>query len=208
MRIIAISDTHGKHNELSIPPGDVVIHAGDIGNTSTAKETFNFFHWFSTLPHKHKIFIAGNHDFFFEKTPILALKVLVPYNVIYLHDSGKIIDGVKFWGSPVTPWFHNWAFNRIRGRAILKHWDQIPMDTDVLITHGPAFGILDQMEDGENIGCKDLLETITKIKPKIHICGHIHEAYGQTTAGPTRFYNASMVNRKCNIANQPLVIDL
>ncbi|MBC7410804.1 MAG: metallophosphoesterase, partial [Arcicella sp.] len=108
-------------------------------------EMFN--EWMGSLPHRHKVVIAGNHDFFFEKYPKEAKRLIT--NATYLNDSGILIEGLHIWGSPIQPWFYDWAFNRKRGKDIRKHWDLIPTNTDILITHGPPFGILDATERGE-----------------------------------------------------------
>jgi len=125
----------------------------------------------------------------------VAEQYLADKDIIYLNDTGTTIEGLKIWGSPVQPEFFNWAFNRERGEDICKHWDLIPDDTDILITHGPAFGILDRVLEGEYVGCSDLLKKIKQIKPKIHAFGHIHEAYGQCEEDGTTFINACNVNR-------------
>ena len=160
MKIVCISDTHDKHNQLELPDGDMLIHAGDVSSQGKQIQVEAFLKWFSAQPHKHKIFIAGNHDFFFERMPEDYIQSLIPENVIYLNDSGVTIEGLKIWGSPVQPWFYDWAFNRKRGKDIRKHWDLIPTNTDILITHGPPFGILDATNSGEKVGCEDLLDVV------------------------------------------------
>src|SRR5947209_6179907 len=104
----------------------MLLHAGDITYRGDKEETDDFLKWFSRQNYRYKIFIAGNHDFFFEKAKPEVLKKLIPENVIYLKDSGVSVEGIKIWGSPVTPWFFNWAFNEHRGEEIRRHWDLIP----------------------------------------------------------------------------------
>lgn len=208
MKFVIISDTHGQHKNLTLPKGDVIIHAGDISQRGKESEIIDFLNWFKDLDFKYKIFIAGNHDFFFEETPKNILDKLMPKNVIYLCDSGVEVEKIKIWGSPITPWFYDWAFNRPRGAQIAHHWQLIPIDTDILITHGPAFGQLDKTTRGENVGCEDLLHTIDKIKPKVHICGHIHEGYGQTISSKTKFINASVLDEKYGLTNPPITFEL
>ena len=206
MKLVLISDTHNKHHQLDLPPGDILIHAGDVSGRGSEREVLDFLNWFSKLDYKHKIFIAGNHDWLFEKASSLA-KDIIPENIIYLNDSGIEIEGIKIWGSPISPWFFDWAFNRHRGEEIQKHWDMIPDNTDILITHGPVYGILDKTARGELVGCKDLLDTIQKSKIKLHVCGHIHEAYGMEKNGDTLFVNASVVNLGYEVVNRPVVFD-
>ena len=208
MKLVIISDTHGKHAALKVPKGDILIHAGDITNYGYESEVMDFLSWFQKQPHKHKIFIAGNHDFYLEKERQEKIKAIIPEDIIYLNDSGVTVDGLKIWGSPITPWYYNWAFNRHRGKPIAKHWKLIPDDTNILITHGPVFGILDEDANEKHVGCKDLLETVEKINPAVHICGHIHEAYGSRVKLPTRFINASVLNEDNNLQNRPVVLEV
>lgn len=208
MKFIIISDTHGQHKNLTLPKGDVIIHAGDISQRGKESEIIDFLNWFKDLDFKYKIFIAGNHDFFFEETLEKDIQKIISENIIYLCDSGVVVENIKIWGSPITPWFYDWAFNRPRGEQIAHHWQLIPLDTDILITHGPAFGQLDKTTRGENVGCEDLLHSIDKIKPKVHICGHIHEGYGQTTSSKTKFINASVLDEKYVLTNPPITFEL
>ena len=138
----------------------------------------------------------------------VAEKYFKDSGIIYLNDSGIEIEGTKFWGSPIQPWFHDWAFNRVRGEEIKRHWDLIPMDTDVLITHGPPFGLLDMCANGERVGCKDLLETIAKIRPRVHAFGHIHEKYGIARVDKTIFVNACCLNESYVPTHNPIDIEI
>jgi len=208
MQIVAISDTHGKHRDLNIPDGDILIHAGDVTRGGTKEQVVDFLNWFTEQKHTHKIFVAGNHDFFFEETDLKKIRRIIRKEIIYLNDSSIEIKGVKFWGSPITPCFNNWAFNRNRGAEIKKHWDLILNDTDVLITHGPPFGILDETVYGKRTGCEELLLRVYHVKPKFHIFGHIHEDYGSFTKGETTFVNASVMDDWYEMKNKPVVLDL
>lgn len=215
MKITCISDTHNQH--LHIPPdwlegGDVLVHAGDVSGRGSLKEVEAFLEWFNELPYTHKIFIAGNHDFWFEKVSTFAVNEMLQEkypNIIYLNDSGVEIDGVKFWGSPVQPWFYDWAFNRI-GTDICRHWDMIPLDTDVLITHGPMKGILDMTLRGVSTGCPYLLEKSAEMTNlKLFVCGHIHESYGKFEFPDGGvFVNASTLNFNYNVQNKPIIVEI
>ena len=151
MKITFISDTHGKHAELTdkLPGGDVLIHSGDfMRGGHDENEAMDFFDWFEhdVQGYDHKIFIAGNHDRLFENEPEQAIRLKDAYapSAIYLQDSSVKINGIKFYGSPHTPAFNNWAFNVERDSDEIEEiWNKIPNDTDVLITHGPPLGILD-----------------------------------------------------------------
>ncbi len=206
MRIVCISDTHGKHSELIMPEGDILLHAGDISPRGKIAEVQDFNQWLGTLSYPHKVIIAGNHDFIFEKNPVLAQSLIT--NALYLEDESIVIGGLKIWGSPITPWFYDWAFNRQRGGEIREYWEMIPKDTDILITHGPPAGILDKTIGGDSAGCADLLEIVQELKPRVHLFGHIHEAAGTFKTIDTQFINASVLNLKYQMTNDPLVIDL
>ena len=145
MKILTISDTHTKHNQIPLEwlePADMIIHAGDISSMGSLREIENFCNWFDRLDqYDHKIFIAGNHDWGFQERPTEAMEIVNSYKTIkYLKDSSIVCDGVKIYGSPWQPEFFNWAFNLKRGAKLQEKWDLIPLDTDILITHGPAYG--------------------------------------------------------------------
>ena len=206
MKILLISDTHGLHEQLELPDADMIIHAGDISGRGMLHEVQIFLDWFSNLPYRHKIFIGGNHDFLLEREPALFQSMLNDH-LIYLEDSGIEIEGIKIWGSPITPFFFNWAFNRNRGADIRRYWDKIPDGLDFLITHGPPLGYGDQTVRGEQVGCEDLLVAIEQTKPRYHVFGHIHEAYGIFESKHTTFVNASMLDVKYRVKNRPVVIE-
>ena len=166
--------------------------------------------WFNSLPHRHKIIIAGNHDWAFqhflsEGHENLAEDICQP--AYYLRDNGVEIEGLKFWGSPWQPWFCDWAFNLRRGPEIRAKWDLIPEGVDVLVTHGPPMGILDRVGNS-HVGCADLAVAVARLAPKIHVFGHIHSGYGQESNRRTRFYNASVVNEAYRLANEPWSVEL
>ncbi len=218
MRIVCLSDTHGRHGALAVPEGDVLVHAGDASMRGDDREIVAFATWLAALPHRHKLVIAGNHDWLFERQPGLARELLGA--VTYLQDSGTTIDGVRFWGSPWQPWFMDWAFNLRRGAPLKARWDLVPEGTDVLITHGPPQGILDQVAgivpraisamagQGEHVGCEELLAAVQRLAPRLHVFGHIHEGYGEETRDGTRFVNASNCDRFYRPVNRPIVVDL
>lgn len=193
---------------LKLPKGDVILHAGDITYKGKKDEVADFLSWFSSLDYKYKIFVGGNHDFFLEKGSPAEVAAMIPDNVIYLCNNGVTIEGVRIWGSPITPWFFNWAFNEKRGAPIARFWNMIPPETDIVITHGPVYGILDTVINGRNVGCLDLYNKLLEIRPKAHICGHIHEGYGWVKRFGIRFINASLQNEMYELINLPVVFDL
>jgi Icc-related predicted phosphoesterase len=206
LRIVAISDTHNHHRQIEVPDGDILIHAGDLTDMGDLSDVGDFNDWLGTLPHKHKLVIAGNHDFCFENNPESAEKLLT--NCTYLFDRSVNIWGTTFYGSPWQPWFYNWAFNLQRGPEIRSKWDLIPDNVDVLITHGPPVGYLDETARGEQVGCEELREAISRVRPSHHIFGHIHEGYGRLKNGHTEYINASSCTLEYEPVNAPVVIDL
>lgn len=192
MKICFISDTHNKHKVFSMPDADIVIHSGDITSMGHEHEIKAFLKWFSRLEqYKHKIFIAGNHDWLFERNGSLA-KSFVPENVTYLEDSGIEIDGYYFYGTPIQKHFCNWAFNRDEHK-MLQHWEMIPDNTDILITHNPPYMIGDYVPWAhKNEGSMSLyMEIVKRIKPILHVFGHIHEGRGVKIIDDTTFINAT-----------------
>jgi Icc-related predicted phosphoesterase len=202
MKIVFTSDTHGMHRKVKVPDGDILIHAGDItrGRNKTSLEDFNDF--IGSLPHRHKILIAGNHDFCFENDNKETVRVLTSCK--YLQDSSIEIDGIKFWGSPWQPWFLDYAFNLKKDSDRKKKWDLIPEDTDILITHSPPKNILDKTFAGIYAGCGELAKAVKRIKPKVHVFGHIHEGYGTFSDSHTLYINASACTRSYDVINPPV----
>jgi Icc-related predicted phosphoesterase len=235
MRIVFISDTHGYHktieDNLKKIGGDVLIHSGD-SECYDKKSTTDFIHWIMGLKEfDTKIFIAGNHDFSFEKnmkgsikkemwfTNLINDENLSQSDVYYLEDSEMSIlfpnfsRPIKFYGSPWQPTFRNWAFNLPRnGSEIEEKWNNIPLDTDILITHGPPFGIRDKVGIRGNVypmGCEILKNKIDLFSPIIHCFGHIHLESGVTQKDGVTYVNSSICNDYVTIPTfPPIVLDI
>lgn len=203
MRIVAVADTHLFHEELVVPDGDVFIHAGDMCRAGTREELVIAAAWIASLPHRTKIVVPGNHDWFFAEHEAAARGLLGP-RVTCLVDQGVTIDGIEFWGSPWQPEFNDWAFNLPRGAALAEKWALIPVGTNVLVTHGPPAGIGDRSSTGGRQGCADLLERVNVVNPSIHMFGHIHEDGGAWPIGPTVF--ANVTTWECERA--PTILDV
>ncbi|QYO65656.1 metallophosphatase domain-containing protein [Leptolyngbya sp. 7M] len=214
MRIVCISDTHNCNEQINVPEGDLLIHSGDATITGTTEEIRNFTRWFAGLPHKNKIFVAGNHDWLFEREPRSA-RQLLDASIIYLQDSAVTINGFHIYGSPWQPRFYDWAFNLMRGPELAKKWAMIPEDIDILITHGPPHGILDEVPRQwgiENTGCEELGKRVDKIasggRLKLHIFGHIHCGYGTYEKFGVKFINASTCDEQYKPTQPAIVIDI
>lgn len=222
MKIVAISDTHNRHDKLIIPECDLLIHAGDWTGGGYETEVRNFAKWLNKQNQaNHIVVIPGNHEldfeqnlpdskqWFYEECP--RAKLLI--------DEGCEIDGIKIWGSPVQPWFHDWAWNRakdlyeshIKGIPEIKpHWDIIPDDTNILITHGPPYNILDKtIFKNEPLGCYKLLERIKQLKDlDLHFFGHIHSPGGQQVhLDGISYYNAAICDERYYPSNPITIVD-
>jgi Icc-related predicted phosphoesterase len=208
MKIVCISDTHNQHWKVDLPSGDILIHGGDLTFNGTAEEIKNFNSWLEKQKEKFEqiIVIAGNHDFLFERSPEIAKKIIT--NACYLENSGLIYKNINIWGSPISPRFMDYAFNRERGKEIKKYWDMIPSNTDILVIHPPPFGILDKIYSGLSVGCEELLKAIYRVKPKLVVFGHIHESHGYIEKNGIKFVNASSLDLMYRFVNKPVTIDL
>lgn len=206
-KIWHISDTHTFHRQLNPPDADIVIFSGDCSNPRdkyiSEREIRDFIDWYATLNIPNKIFVAGNHDIAIERN-LVTPEDFFENGILYLENDAVTINGLKIWGSPFTPTFGTgWAFNKDRGK-IDNIWSNIPDDTDILVTHGPAKGILDLSYniDGvlEYCGCKALRRNIFRVKPKLFCFGHVHDNVDCFNAGYTKiagldtiFSNGSVV---------------
>jgi Icc-related predicted phosphoesterase len=208
VKIVCLSDTHNCHEQIKVPLGDVLIHAGDATIRGTLPEVEGFLKWFSSQPHKHKIFVAGNHDWLFQIDNRLARDLTAKFDIEYLRDSFVILENLKIYGSPWQPRFFDWAFNLTRGAEMAEKWKLIPADTDILITYGPPNGILDRTPQGDFAGCEELRKKIEEIKPKLHIFGHIHHGYGQTRQFGIHFVNASNCDESYEPSQPPIVVNM
>lgn len=209
MRLVLLSDTHGYHNKVKVPPGDVLIHTGDWSGYGTEQELVCFIQWLSKLSHKIKFVVPGNHDRALEKDP--RLFDLFGGVAECLFNSEASHQGYKFWGSSFQPWFNNWAFNLPRnGEELKKNWAAMPDDTDILLTHCPPYGILDRNQEGEHCGCELLMERVKEVKPMIHCFGHLHESRGfnEHSVEGVHFFNATLLDGAYRMVHNPIVIDV
>lgn len=202
LKIIAVSDTHNYHKPEMLPSGDVLIHAGDFSGSGNTKELRVFIEWckFQSPFFKKILLVPGNHDFtMLMKEKRDELLANVP-NLLIMDDTSIEIDGIKFHGSPYVPTFGRWAFMKDDSR-LKMHWDAIPLDTQILITHTPPHNILDQVDypdlSGEDhAGSKTLAQRLPALtKLRLHVFGHIHESAGVAKIGEVTYINAAQVNR-------------
>ena len=197
--ITCIADLHGLYHDLVIEPTDILICAGDITGHSFKEDVRAFNLWFNKQPATYKILIAGNHDSYLERHP--SPKAIFSYP-FYLQDECITIDGLKIYGTPYQPIFGFWSFN-LPEEELVKKWDMIPEDIDILITHCPPYGICDFTTDGEHAGSESLYNKI-KDKNLIHIFGHIHEGYGVEFEEHNLYINCSICNESYQPVNKPV----
>ncbi|MDR1895524.1 MAG: metallophosphatase domain-containing protein [Prevotellaceae bacterium] len=203
MQIVFLSDTHNQHSALAnLPAADMIIHAGDISMAGSAAEVMDFIDWFDSLDYQYKLFIAGNHDYCLDGKARERLQKFLPSNMHYLYNSGVEIEHIKFWG---IPFLISCELRIANYRSALEN---IPRDTDVLITHRPPFGILDKSANIQ-YGCPDLLQTVQRICPRYHLFGHVHDACGiyKPQNGAT-FINGAILNENYQLANEPVRFEL
>lgn len=209
MKLVIISDTHQREPDL--PDGDVLIHCGDLTFHGGMRESIRQLEWLSVQSHKHKLVIAGNHELGWETNASREWLFRDFPRLRLLHNDGVEIYGLKFWGSPVQPYFHGWAFQKQRSE-LKAHWASIPEGTDVLITHGPPKGFGDTNQFDERFGDEDLLNRVLEVKPAVHCYGHAHHGYGRWAheydGHKTIFINAAVLDEDYKLKNAPWIVGL
>lgn len=216
-----LSDTHNRHGHFNCEGGDILLHSGDFTGRGSQSEIQQFMLWMEMQDYSHKVVIPGNHDWDLEKNFPYWKDEFAKRGIHLLNDEGVTLRGtqdgdgepyeIKVWGSPVQPWFHSWAFNRARTEKeatslhgwIKPHWDMIPEDTEILLTHGPPMNILDEVmrvsgdsyNPPQNVGCEELAKRIKETQVKLHLFGHIHEGRGFIYDGPVTYVNGSSLDR-------------
>lgn len=212
VRVVCISDTHSLLSRVRLPYGDILAISGDITDVGDLADISLFVEDVCRIQHqfKHVVCIAGNHDFCFENgNHYLAVRTLKNAGIHYLQDETVELEGLKIYGSPYTPWFYDWAFNLQPGQPLKDKWAQIPETTNVLLTHGPAYGVLDLVPRGQNVGCVELGKRMMELHDlKLHVAGHIHCSYGRVDTGKVISVNASVCNESYWPINKPIVVDI
>jgi Icc-related predicted phosphoesterase len=214
MKIVCISDTHFYPVTKEIPDGDILIHAGDLTSYGTIKQVAAAGNWLGRLPHPIKLVVPGNHDHLFEKDPTLARQVIGEgkNGIEVLIHQMTVHHGLVFWGSPWSAKFQNWAFG-LSGSHAAAEWAKLPSGIDVLITHGPAEGILDSVRQKgnyapEHLGEAHLRHWIRNHYLKLHVFGHIHDSHGQVEIDGTTHVNAAICDESYNHTFDPIVVEL
>ena len=207
-RIVCISDTHGYEGAPQLlEPSDVLIHAGDFTGSGTIQEIAKFNNWLNSLDIATKIVIPGNHDLLFEKDWTHAVSLLTAADFVLNQSGTSIGNGLLVYGEQRQPEFNNWAFNVPRDK--MKYvWERAPQDTDILVTHGPPYGVGDKTLDGDHAGCKYQRQWIEEHQPRLVVCGHIHEGHGIYSIGRTVVINAAICTRQYKPTNRPIHIEV
>ena len=215
-KIIALSDSHNATKRVEISDGDILVHAGDFSFQGKASEIQDFIEWMKEQPHKHKLWIAGNHERGIEDFPYNAESIDKETGATYIHDKVVEVEGLKFFGSNFTPEFNNWAFG-LTDRQSKIFWENAP-EADVVVCHGPPHTILDSVtpeyKHERPLGCKHFLSYIERVKPKVTIFGHIHGSGGThktiewDDGSKTECYNVSVMNEQYQLTNPSTIIEI
>jgi len=202
-----LSDTHGLHEDIDLPTGAIVVHCGDALNRGYLQEATDFAEWFSQLPYQHKIYVPGNHDSALEDSYVV--EIFRKLGIYVLIDKRVMLAGIRFYGTPWVPTYGNWSFMRDEV-DLLPVYSKIPDNIDVLITHGPPYGIADLTRRGVNAGSTSLLDVVKERKPKYHVFGHIHESrtVGFTEIDGTKFANVANLDRTYTYLSEPITLEL
>jgi Icc-related predicted phosphoesterase len=233
VRLVCVSDTHTMHGVVDpLPAGDILVHAGDFTDTGSADDVRAFCAWLRQQQQfRHKVVIAGNHDLsldpewysrnyrrFGHRTPADPAELTDELRgccTFLDHEAADDVCGLRFFGSPFSPFFYDWAFNldrvaECRAACEVIHEAHTHKPIDVLVTHGPPLGHGDVAARNGHQGCWDLLDFVEAFPPSVHIFGHIHEGHGATTNHKSVFVNASTMNVRYDpdAPNRPIVIDV
>lgn len=209
-RIVCLSDTHSLHEQVNVPEGDMLIHAGDFSNWGTLEDVVQFNAWLGTLKHRFPegIYVTpGNHDLWVEKNQEEAVRLMTNATLM-IQEVTATPSGLTIFASPYQPLFYDWAFQLPRGEALSAKWALIPNGTDIVVTHGPPLGILDTNENDDRFGDADLADAIRRVRPKLHVFGHAHHGHGFVTEHGVQFVNAAICTEDYKPTNAPVVIDL
>jgi Icc-related predicted phosphoesterase len=205
LRLVLLSDTHQLHRDVEVPDGDLCIFAGDFTFFSKSmKAVLDFNDWLGELPHRCVV-VPGNHETFLEADPS---KHSLLSNATVLVNEGIEIEGLQIWGSPVTP-LYGGAFGLSGAEDRRRLYAQIPRNTDVLVTHGPPYGILDSSPgSGMHSGCRELFDAVMRLRPKLHVFGHVHGAHGVFQTDQTTFVNAALLGMHGSLDKSPLIFKM
>jgi len=217
VKAICFSDTHKNLliREFALPECDFSFFAGDCSFPGDEGEYRAFLQWYSKQPARNKIFVPGNHDGFTENQTSWARSLAELNGIVFLVNEGVTIENIKIYGTPVQPFFCDWFWNYPHLNARESYFSMIPDGLDVLITHCPPYGILDETPPNsfnsgnpEHVGCTALRDNVYRAKPRFHVFGHIHHSYGQLRRDGTHFVNASICTEQYKLTNAPILIDL
>jgi Icc-related predicted phosphoesterase len=207
MIIDCIADLHGHYPKLE--GGDLLIVAGDLTARDIENEVALFDYWINEQNYRNKIVVGGNHD------NVLAEGRIKLQFAQYLCDSGTEFEGLKIWGSPWTKTFEGMnpnckAFTVDTEEELASKFSLIPDNIDILVTHSPPYGVLDQNIEEDYCGSSSLIKPMIYSGCKFHIFGHIHESYGKfyNAILDITYINASHVNERYKPVNKPVRIIL
>ncbi len=208
-RQVFISDTHGSHDEIFLPEGDILFHCGDYSSSGSLQELLELNRWFGTLGFSDIVVIDGNHDTWSGKTLDANIVRGLFTNATYLRDEEVTIQGLRIYGSPWSKQYGRWQFMKPESELV-EVYKKIPENLDILVTHGGPYGILDKVSRAGSVGSVALKEALAALKqpPKVHAFGHIHEGHGTLITANTTYVNASIMDEDYIPTNQPIEVIL
>lgn len=205
-KLVALSDTHERHRQIDVPDGDVLMFAGDLTMTGEMAAVKDFAHWLADLPHEHKLVIGGNHDCCFtdhRRDKAIAL-LEGDAGALYLQGHGTTIGELNVFGTPWTQTYNEWCLQKDED-GLRREFQRIPADTDVLVSHGPAYGTGDYLDGYGHIGSEALRDVVERVQPDLHLYGHVHQHHGRQAPGS---YNVSVLDGEYNVVAEPVVIEV
>jgi Icc-related predicted phosphoesterase len=206
-KLVCFSDTHTNF-DFFVPKADIILFAGDM-SAETPMRFYRFLKWFSGLDARYKVIVAGNHDIYIEKNTSLAREDFKINNVIYLENELVEIEGIKIWGGPYSPAFCDWGYQLYTVEQSREIWSKIPENTDIVLTHSPPLGILDQTCQGQHVGDRELLKRVKEVKPKYSFFGHEHNNGGKIyQEDGITFANLSLCNDFNSRVRKPLEFNI
>lgn len=211
MKVVVISDTHLRHTSVNIPTCDLLVHAGDFSNRGNWNDINEFIYWMKAQPTKHRLLVPGNHDLVCENEFLAVRDHFKQSGILFERENLVFVDNLMVFCYSDTPEIYSgspWAFTYPReSEHFRRSWENAPV-CDLLVTHGPPLGVLDEVDNGLRVGEKHMMDYVLRSRPKAHVFGHIHESFGYSFKFGVNFYNASICDLSYKVVNPPTVFEL
>ena len=213
MRVAMVSDTHTMFEGLTVPSCDLLISAGDYSHRGEKESVIRYHRWLDKQPADLVLSVQGNHEVWVQENWEEAVSIVheLSDKIHFMSKSTLQYGKKKIFCSAFSPEFNNWAYPFKRGKDAEWHWKGIPANTEILVTHGPPCGILDQITEGLSVplGCEALRERVKTLKRlKLHVFGHIHGGSGEKLVDGVLYVNAAICNEQYRPVNPVRVVDI